>query len=643
MSRWGFLLASIALGLLLASNAGANPAGIHPDLESILAGKGDRDEVPVIVILAQAVDLESLGSVTGKARRSAMIRAMKRFAAFSQVPLKAFLDKEGVAQVQSLWLINGLAVKARPGVIRKLAKFPGVSKVLPDRIIPLFDTAPVVGPMAQEWNLGAVEVPQVWRLGFRGQGVVVANMDTGADVNHPDLESRWRGGANSWWDPFQRTSVPYDVRGHGTQTMGIMVGGKAGGTAIGVAPKARWIAAKIFNDSGSSTSSVIHQAFQWLLDPDGDPDTDDAPDVVNCSWGVVNAPGQCIEDFYGDIRTLRRAGIAVVFSAGNSGEMGSDSSISPANNPGVFSVGAVDSGNNIAYFSSLGPSACTGKFFPTVVAPGAGVKSADPVSAGVQGAYAVVDGTSFSAPHVSGTMALLLSAFPGLSVPMLEAALKASALDLGDGGADNTYGRGLISALEALNYLQSRVTKATLNSVNAQDGWIRESSRIPGTGASARSAGNVLVGDDAGNRQLVGIFSFNTSSLPANAVITSARLFLTRKAVRGTNPFTLLDKCFVDLADGTFNATALETRDFQAATPFDRAARMSNPAQNGDVSVGELGETALRAIPKGSVAQVRVRFSKATNKNSIADQVVFWGDDGVGTQKPRLEITYLIP
>ncbi|HOV85325.1 MAG TPA: S8 family serine peptidase [Syntrophobacteraceae bacterium] len=643
MSRWGFLLALITLGLLFASDSGAYPAGIHPDLESILAGKGDRDELSVIVTLAQTVDLDPSGAVPRKALRGAMIRALKRFAASSQAPLKAFLSREGVVAVESLWLINGLAVKARPDVIRKLAQLPGVSQVLPDRIIPLFDTSPVIGPMAQEWNLSAVEAPRVWRLGFRGQGVVVANMDTGADGNHPDLKSRWRGGANSWWDPFRKTSAPYDVQGHGTQTMGILVGGKAGGTAIGVAPKARWIAAKIFNDSGSSTSSVIHQAFQWLLDPDGDPDTDDAPDVVNCSWGVVNSPGRCIEDFHRDIRVLKRAGIAVVFSAGNSGEVGPDSSISPANNPGVFSVGAVDSGNNVAYFSSLGPSACTGKFFPTVVAPGTGIKSADPVSAGVQGSYAAVDGTSFSAPHVAGTMALLLSAFPGLSVPTLETALKASALDLGNAGADNLYGRGLINAFEALRYLQSRVTQVTLNSVNAQDGWIRESSKVPGTGAAARSAGNVLVGDDAGNRQLVGFLSFDTSILPADAVITSAKIFLTRKAVRGTNPFALLKKCFVDLADGTFNTAALEIQDFQAATPFPQVARMSNPAQNGDVSVGELGETALRAIPKGSVAQVRVRFAKTTNGNSVADQVVFWGDDGVGSQRPRLEITYMLP
>ena len=107
--------------------------------------------------------------------------------------------------------------------------------------------------------------------GVRGQGVVIASMDTGVDATHPDLSATWRGGGNSWFDPNGQHATPTDVSGHGTQTMGVMVGRSVGGSAIGMAPDARWIAVKIFNDRGVTTTTMIHRGFQWLLDPDGEP------------------------------------------------------------------------------------------------------------------------------------------------------------------------------------------------------------------------------------------------------------------------------------------------------------------------------------------------------------------------------------
>jgi len=79
--------------------------------------------------------------------------------------------------------------------------------------------------------------------------------------------------------------------------MGLLVGGAAGGTAIGVAPGARWISVKIFADNGLASLSGIHLGFQWLLDPDGNPATDDAPDVANHSWGLNGSVGQCDREF----------------------------------------------------------------------------------------------------------------------------------------------------------------------------------------------------------------------------------------------------------------------------------------------------------------------------------------------------------
>jgi len=130
--------------------------------------------------------------------------------------------------------------------------------------------------------------------------------------------------------------------------------------------------------------------------------------------------------------------------------------VSPANNPGLLSVGATDPSNNIASFSSRGPSACGGSVFPEVVAPGVNIKTSDLTGGGaILNSYQYVSGTSFAAPHVAGAMALLMSAFPGLTVTMLETALANAATDLGAPGPDNDYGYGLVDVLGAYHFLKA--------------------------------------------------------------------------------------------------------------------------------------------------------------------------------------------
>jgi subtilisin family serine protease len=230
--------------------------------------------------------------------------------------------------------------------------------------------------------------------------------------------------------------------------MGIMVGGTNGGTAIGVAPCATWIAAKIFRDNGSSTASNIIAAFQWLMDPDLNPNTPDAPNIVNNSWESAT-PG-CTTTFTAALAALVAAGITPVFSAGNFGP-GASSGHSPATDVNAFSVGATNNSDVIASTSSRGPNSCVGATpatYPSVVAPGVNVNTSDRFSM-----YTTASGTSFSAPHVSGALALLLSAFPSLTVAQQETALINSAIDLGVAGTDNTYGSGRIDVLAAYNEL----------------------------------------------------------------------------------------------------------------------------------------------------------------------------------------------
>ena len=225
--------------------------------------------------------------------------------------------------------------------------------------------------------LVVINAPALWQLGFQGQGVVVANMDSGVSVSHPDLAAQWRGGTNSWFDPYgEHPTSPSDLTGHGTATMGVMVGRDAGGTNIGVAPLAQWIAVKIFDDQGQATATAIHLGFQWLLDPDGDPSTPDAPQVVNNSWSIGNT--DCDLAFQLDLQALRAADIVPVFSAGNTGP-GDATSVSPANNPEAFAVGATDNVDQIYIDSARGPSACgePATFYPEMVAPGVEIRTTD--------------------------------------------------------------------------------------------------------------------------------------------------------------------------------------------------------------------------------------------------------------------------
>jgi subtilisin family serine protease len=305
----------------------------------------------------------------------------------------------------------------------------------------------------------AVNAPLLWTLGITGTGVVVGSLDTGVDGTHPELAATWRGDAHAWFDPYHQCATPCDLNGHGTQVMGVMVGGAASGTAIGMAPGATWIAARIFNTTGQAQASTIHLAFQWALDPDGNPATDDAPDVVNASWDVIN-PGGCDLTFAPDLQALVAAGIVPVFAAGNSGPNPA-SAVSPANNPDALAVGAVDNAGVVASFSSRGPTSCgTGaaRTFPELAAPGVAVSTTDRMVVGDPAPrYVPASGTSLAAPHVAGGLALLISAFPGrrFSAAELRVALSFTARPLPDQAStpNNDTGAGLLdlwAAYEAL-------------------------------------------------------------------------------------------------------------------------------------------------------------------------------------------------
>ena len=479
MRRGGFQAFAVwsVAALALAAAAGTSRGGvIAHDLERAMALRGTHADTAVIVRFADPVDQRALAVTDRSARDNRLLVVLRARAARNRAAIEPFLAAHDAGRVRDLWIINGIAATLPAVSVKALAAQSGIERIDLDSFVqggrsqrtpmarqPAADTAPpaagfaptVVAEGAEApmratpgWNIAAVHAPEMWQLGLTGKGVVVATMDTGVDLAHPDLRRKWRGGANSWFDPHGEEAVPYDALGHGTQAMGVIVGG----SALGVAPDARWIAVKLYNADGRSRMSDIHLAFQWLMDPDGDAATVDAPDIVNASWALTGrGAGACILEFSDDMKALRSAGIAVVFAAGNDGPAPGTSN-SPGNNPGALSISAVGRDLAIPRQASRGPSSCDGAVFPRLVAPGISVRTTD-LSHGGLPSYATLSGSSLAAPHVAGMLALLAEAFPSASVAELEDAIVRSAHDLGQAGADNTFGHGLADALAAYTVL----------------------------------------------------------------------------------------------------------------------------------------------------------------------------------------------
>ncbi len=361
-----------------------------------------------------------------------------------------FLSSYGIQRnIKKLWGINALALSVPSHLVNSIYELEGVERVSLDMKFTLTETTSDITSGIPLWNLYDINAPLLWESDLAGEGVVVGVMDSGVDLNHPDLIEKWRGGANSWFDPYGVHPMPVDYIGHGTQATGLIVGGDNSGYQVGVAPRAKWIAAKIFDDSGEAGLSEIHEAFQWMMDPDNDPSTDDAPDIINNSWGIENQINACLPFFSEDLASLRQAQIAVVFSAGNFGPH-AETSISPPNDPSIeFSVGSINQTHEVEFTSSRGPSACDGTIYPKLVAPGGDVFTTDKLP----NSYNIVSGTSFAAPHVSGAIAQLMSAPFAASLTQIESAFRETARDIDLFGDDNNAGYGLIDVAAAYEWL----------------------------------------------------------------------------------------------------------------------------------------------------------------------------------------------
>ncbi|NLK43196.1 MAG: S8 family serine peptidase, partial [Tissierellia bacterium] len=443
----------------------------------------EKDDFPeVLVYMKDQVDTEMVARATKAALSSSMtpyqtklqvrrgvVEALSDKAETTQRNIIKYLEQEkekgNVVEFKSYSVVNMLYVKATKEVIENLSYMTEVGKIYKNKTYtlskPVMDNEIAPNSEGVEWNIARVGADQVWELGIDGTGVVVANIDSGVDWTHPALKEKWRGydpatGATNpvanWFDPVYNSSLPADSDGHGTHVMGTMVGQEPDGSnKVGVAPGAQWIAARVFDAAGYTSDDILIEAADWILRPNGNPDN--APDVVNNSWGGPAG----IDDWYRDaVTSWRSAEIFPVFSAGNQrpGEpLPWPGSISnPANYPESYAVAAVDKYDIRASFSKLGPSPYDETLVkPNISAPGVSIRSSIP-GGGYQGGWS---GTSMSAPAVSGTVALLLSANASLTPDEIEAILAETAEPLTDATYPESpnfgYGYGMVNAFEAVS------------------------------------------------------------------------------------------------------------------------------------------------------------------------------------------------
>jgi subtilisin family serine protease len=571
---------------------------IDPRLQAQLAQAG-ADPVDVLVALNSQADLSRLQATTRKARLAAVERRLRDHAADTQAALLDFLRARradgSVLAIKPLWITNEIAVTATAETIPEIAALPDVLAVRPDAAIaaPPAPVTTAADSDSVEPNVSAIHAPELWSRGFHGQHTVVASMDTGVDSTHPDLAASFRGGANSWYDPNgEHPTTPTDVNGHGTQTMGVIVGGAAGGTSIGVAPEATWIAVKIFNDRGTATTAGIHLGFQWLLDPDGDPSTPDAPNVVNNSW--TGSTTSCSLEFQPDLAGLRAAGIVPVFAAGNSGPS-SGSVLSPANLPEALAVGGTDNAGAIDPESGRGPSSCAGSVAPGVMAPGVGIRTSD-----LYGGYIADTGTSVAAPHVTGAIALLLSAFPGASADRVQAAIEGSAADLGPSGVDPDYGYGWVDADAAFAWMASQPDFTVSASPTATTAVAGATTSFTASVAALSGFSSDVSLSLSGLSAAQGSWQFSPSTITGGSGDAQLTVTTSASLAEGVYPLT------VSATDGTLTRTATIDLTVQAPPDFSITAAPSSASTSAG---GAVAYTVAAASVGGFADQVALSLS----------------------------------
>ncbi|GAB9474762.1 hypothetical protein Gpo141_00011879 [Globisporangium polare] len=420
-----FRIAIALLAAVTASDSVDALPHVHPDVHRTLRKQGT---VNLLVTLSASTEstLESFKETEFESR-SAQIESLKEQLEThhknASAEVETLLGQERSADLhggyKSFWISSQVVIStASFELVEKLAGLRSIASIregVVAKVDWLFDLGSVdsskenilrsssAQQQASEnsWGVDKIGAPQVWAEGFNGQGVVVASIDGGVRWTHEALKDNFRG-AYGWYDPELKAAEPYDVDGHGTHTMGTIAGSKG----IGVAPGVKWMACKGCRVDDCTDADLLECA-QFVLCPTDtqgqNADCSKAPRIVSNSW---SSPGG--DDWYkAAVDAWVAAGIIPVFSQGNTGPNCSTVR-SPGDYANVIAVGASTPDEELAYFSSRGPSVWGG-VKPEISAPGWAVRSAYGTG---DSDYLESYGTSMATPHVTGAIALVLSSQP---------------------------------------------------------------------------------------------------------------------------------------------------------------------------------------------------------------------------------------
>jgi serine protease len=509
--------------LAIATTALSAPAELlSPELQIAVRDAGTKELLDVIVFLEEEPDYQALtNEVEGlaiDARREMVVRGLKNFTTSSQHDILSYLESQNashkIGRIRSLWVNNTIPVTATKDVILALAEMPGVRRVALDVKRPVLLAQGPTGFLppvpTREWNITLINAPAVWALGFTGAGIVVGHFDTGVNYTHVDLADHlWINSdetpsngldddGNGYIDDYygydfaSNDSDPRDGAGHGTHTAGTVASDGTAGDSCGVAPDAQIMSLKVLDDSGNGSESDVWEAIQYAID--------NGARVMTFSIGWMHSWSPDRTAWRNAFESALAAGLVAAVAAGNEGTSGPapDNVRTPGDVPppwlhpdqslagglcDVVTVGATNSGDAIASFSSRGPVTWQsispwldypwnpemGLLDPDVSAPGVDVTScAYYNNTGYLSGYS---GTSMACPHVAGLMALMLSKNPTMSPAQVDQIIETTAVDLGAVGKDNTFGAGRINCLDAINLVPTSSSPYIFKQSHVVDDW----------------------------------------------------------------------------------------------------------------------------------------------------------------------------
>ncbi len=281
-----------------------------------------------------------------------------------------------------------------------------------------------------QWNLPLIGMEQSWEVSRGRSDVIVAVIDTGIDLSHPEFQGKLVKGYNVIAD----NNNPNDDNGHGTHVAGVIAAKTNNGVGIaGMSWNSKLMPIKAIGADGSGSAFDIAQGIYWA--------TDNGADVINLSVGNYTSSAALQEA----CRYAFARNVVLVAASGNDA---TNQPSYPAAYKEVMSVAAVDHNRRRADFSNFGE-------YVDVAAPGVDIPSTY-----IYSDYAALSGTSMACPHVAALASLIRSVQPNMKNTEVMQLIRRSAIDLGAPGRDNYYGFGIIDGNNALRQIRPTTNRA---------------------------------------------------------------------------------------------------------------------------------------------------------------------------------------